>query len=435
VARGAREGQPFKLILAAQTVGSSDRGSGGANAKRWFSSPVCGKCAAQNAPAHGTESDWRRESQRFAEGRIGAHGAFLLRRIIAFTVPSHTIAPVLLIDQIPVVFERNERSIALYSGDLSEIPAREAVDLLVVSAFPNSYHPTLHSLIGALHRSGVSVRDLATRKAVDLRQFSSCWLSEEISQPKNAHFKRILCFEPPTRGSAPELVGDVFRSLVPFCGGSPAINTVAMPILASGDQRESPTVMLKALLEAALHWFMIGLSINCLKIVILPESDQQELGTVFRHVKATFLESKNDHSLKGSRFDAFLSYSRKDQEAADYLHKALMQARPSLRLFVDRLELQPGAGWQQHIFEALDDCHKVISLLSPSYTASKVCKEEFNIALFRHRDTPAGVLLPIQLRSTELPTYMKLVQSLDAREDDYTKLAGHVDNILTCLSR
>jgi hypothetical protein len=39
-----------------------------------------------------------------------------------------------------------------------------------------------------------------------------------------------------------------------------------------------------------------------------------------------------------------------------------------------------------------------------------VCKEEFNIALFRHRESEGGVLLPIYLYTAELPTYMKLIQ-------------------------
>jgi hypothetical protein len=52
------------------------------------------------------------------------------------------------------------RRIALYEGDLTDIPAEHRVDILIVSAFPNDYRPTQTSLIGGLQRSGLSVAQL-----------------------------------------------------------------------------------------------------------------------------------------------------------------------------------------------------------------------------------------------------------------------------------
>ena len=89
-----------------------------------------------------------------------------------------------------------------------------------------------------------------------------------------------------------------------------------------------------------------------------------------------------------------------------------------------------GAAWQQRLFEALDDCRKVIALLSPGYLSSKVCKEEYNIALFRHRESRDGVLLPVYLRTTELPTYMKLIQFEDAREGEPAQLTAVAGNLV-----
>jgi len=337
-----------------------------------------------------------------------------------------------LIDQILVTSAGQERSIALYVGDLAAIPACEAVDLLVVSAFPNDYLPTPTSLIGALQHAGVSVGDLAAAKEVDLRKFSSCWLSREIRQP-NVYFQRLLCFEPLVRGSAPQLVGDVFRSIVPFCTGNPPITQIAMPILAAGDQCQSPAVMLGALIDAALHWLMLGMPITRIKLVVHNKSKIGELASIFSRAKANLPAANTDPRGKVSRFDAFVSYSRQDQEAVDYLIGMMKKSQPTLRLFVDRLELRTGSAWQQHIFEALDECRKVIALLSPSYIASKVCKEEFNIALFRHRDSSDGVLLPVFLRSAELPTYMRLLHLLDAREADVSKFGYICDHLLHCL--
>lgn len=76
-----------------------------------------------------------------------------------------------MVDQIVMRHQGTERFVKLFFGDLSAIPTAEAVDLLVVSAFPNDYLPTPSSLCGALARKGISVAELSSDKAVDLRRF------------------------------------------------------------------------------------------------------------------------------------------------------------------------------------------------------------------------------------------------------------------------
>jgi hypothetical protein len=97
---------------------------------------------------------------------------------------------------------------------------------------------------------------------------------------------------------------------------------------------------------------------------------------------------------------------------------------------MDRLELRPGAAWQQHIFEALDASRKVICTLSPEYLGSKICNEEFHMAMFRHRESKEGVLLPVYLFTAELPTFMKLLQYDDVREGDAAKIAKAAESLL-----
>ncbi|MDR6305795.1 hypothetical protein GGQ85_003520 [Nitrobacter vulgaris] len=79
-----------------------------------------------------------------------------------------------LLEELTVVRPDEPRKIELLQGDLTCIPQEHAVDVLVVSAFPNDYLPTQGSLIGALHRAGLSVGDLARDKQADLRQQFSC---------------------------------------------------------------------------------------------------------------------------------------------------------------------------------------------------------------------------------------------------------------------
>lgn len=335
-----------------------------------------------------------------------------------------------LLDSLSVRHADSVRHIELYHGDLTTMP--EPVDLLIVSAFPNYYGTDRGSLITALHERGLSVKALAAHKAADLRQDFGCWLSQPIETP-HLPFRRILCFEPLTRGAPPEVVGDLFRALIPILSDDPSIRTVATPVVASGNQGVPVADMLEPLLEAAVHWLAMGLNIERLKIVEFVERKAYEL-------KGAFAVLKRRHSAPAVqmtpqyRYDLFISYAsanRADvQPVVDYLHRK----RPSLRIFFDQRELTLGAAWQQQIFEALDDCNKVVAFYSPAYLASKVCKEEFNIALFRHRETQ-NTLLPIYLYSTNLPTYMHMIQFTDCREADPAKLRAAADAILQTLSQ
>ncbi len=320
-----------------------------------------------------------------------------------------------ILDQIQVTCNGKIRTIGLYSGDLAGISASEAVDVLVVSAFPESYYPSKNSLIGALFNAGISVEALAQDKEIDLRRFSWCWLSRPVSQT-NAGFRRILCFEPPIFGNACEIVGDIFRSIMPIAAGKEKIRSIAMPIVAAGDQGGSPEKMLSALATAAAAWLQNGLPIEQIKVVIRQGTDSVSLEAIFAEVKRQIEGEKSDSftpSGKNYQYDYFCSYSHKDKDLIDDFVAVLLQHRSSLRIFVDRYELKTGSSWQAHIFEAIDQARKIICMLSPDYLASKICKEEFNIAYCRHRESDTGVLIPVYLRQTDLPTYIRLCQYVD----------------------
>jgi hypothetical protein len=172
------------------------------------------------------------------------------------------------------------------------------------------------------------------------------------------------------------------------------------------------------------------LPLDRIKIVIHDSSQVPSLGETFARVKRRHENTAPSAQRPNFRFDVFVSYSHTNKIEVDRLVAELQARRPALRVFVDRLELRPGASWQQHIFESLDQSRKVICAFSPEYLASKVCKEEFNIALFRHRESVDGVLLPLYLYTAALPTYMKLIQYEDVREADHGRIAQSAERLL-----
>jgi hypothetical protein len=325
------------------------------------------------------------------------------------------------------------RRIELLSGDLAEIPNKHRVDVLVVSAFPNDYQPTPTSLIGTLAAKGLSVADLARSPEADLRDNFSCWLSRKVTaRPRGCSFHRVLCFEPLARGSPPELVGDIFRALAPFVYAEPSIRSIAMPILAAGDQGYSISTMLPPMLDAAVHWLAIGFPLSIIKLVVRSSSALSEARPIFdkyRRRAATKSTRRATSSVRdmSAEYDVFISYARHDQNTADHLAKHLGQH--GLRVFLDRTEIKIGASWQQKIFDSLESCAMTAVLYSPEYLQSKNCKEEFNISWARRRETDREIIFPLLIRDAALPTYMRMLNYLDCRINDKNKVAAAADRI------
>lgn len=333
-----------------------------------------------------------------------------------------------LLDSMTVQSALGEHRIELYMGDLTDMPAEHAVDVLVVSSFPNNYRPTKGSLLGALQRRGVSVRQLSDDKAVDMRDFASCWLSKPIETPEHegVRFKRVLCFEPKERGKAAEVVGDIFRALLPVVFGPPNIRSVAVPLVATGKQGTPTADILDALIDNAVNWLSRGTPIDVLKVVEFDPFKAGEMKGAFGFLKRRYRKAANtptipDGGEEGFSHDVFISYSRKDQAEADWLYDELQRLYPKLNIFMDKVSMRAGSAWQQRLYRALDDSRKVVALLSPDYIASRICQEELNIAIARNRDSE-GVLVPLYIRSAQLPTYIKLLNYIDCRDDVNAKL-------------
>jgi hypothetical protein len=83
----------------------------------------------------------------------------------------------------------------------------------------------------------------------------------------------------------------------------------------------------------------------------------------------------------GEETKLFFSYSRADSEFALRLAKDLRTA--GARLWIDQLDIPPGARWDQSVEQALKCCSAVLVVLSPASVQSENVLDEIHFALRR----------------------------------------------------
>jgi hypothetical protein len=322
--------------------------------------------------------------------------------------------------------------IELRQGDLTNLGSDEAVDLLVVSAFPNDFTPTSGSLIGALYERGLSVRELSGDKDIDIRDNYSCWLSKPIAEvAAGLRFGRILCFEPVAGAAPPERVGDIFRGLAPILIVRPEIRSLAMPIVAAGDRGYPVPRMLTPLLDAAMGWLANGLPLERIIIAAHGDDAAEQARAVFAAARA---RPEGTGAPSGDRaVDVFISYCQTDSAVADALLAELRSIRPNIQVFMDREDLRTGSHWLTEIFESLERARKVAVLLSPSYLASKACQDEFNVAWIETNRTNRRLIHPLFIYDTALPAHFRLFQYDNCREGDLAKVRAAAERLVQAL--
>ena len=335
-----------------------------------------------------------------------------------------------LLDHFVVNTPDGSAAVEIIHGDLSALHGEAAPDITVVSCLPNDYVPSPGSLIGALDREGVSLEDLARNKAHDFRPASPCWLSHAL--PDGAPCRRILCFEPPGKGTAAQVVGEIFRSVASVLESGVQARTIAMPLLATGVQGAKVRNIVSSMVEAGVNWVSRGLPFAKLQIFVFRDDQVAEVKAVFTSLKERFAGFSFSPA-PGFSYDFFISYCWDNAEQVSVFVEKLQSQSPRPRIFQDRLELNPGVAWQQKIFEALDDCRFIIPFLSPEYLLSKSCMEEFHCGWMRQRQSDTQILLPVYLLSVELPTYMCLLQYEDCREADPGKFDRVVQKFIRLL--
>jgi hypothetical protein len=389
-----------------------------------------------------------------------------------------------LLSQIIVHRQQNDATIQLLQGDLTAIPPEHAADILVVSAYPGSYEPYSKTLMAALYQKGVVVGELAKDKEIDLLSQLGCWLSKPLNeeQQKQFHFKQILCFEPGYELHEDKtVVGNIFRCINAFAFEKQN-NFIAMPVVASGNQKVPFDKMLPAIVEAAIFWLENGLPLQSLKLVLYKDEQVADGFPLFEKIKQNYEFSvrekekpvsyspfsknsvqksvrkinkiqgnegidgnlsggidypkaeKSDDSgtKKEDSYDLFISYAHTHSDLINSFVEHLKQKNNKLKIFYDKDSIPPGGLWIKQISDTIQKSKKVLVFLSPDYDKSPVCWDEFQCAKLLEYNRKKAVIQTIYLYKyeDEMPLIMGIYSYLDCREGDIEKLQAAISKLV-----
>lgn len=405
----------------------------------------------------------------------------------------------LLLSELFVSGESGNATIQLLHGDLTAIPKEHATDILVISAYPGSYGTADQTtLMSALFNKGIVVADLAKDKEIDLLEHMNCWLSKPLSQAQQEQFniKKILCFEPPSGAGKEKVVANIFRCINSFAFDTQN-NVIAMPVLASGNQKVPLEKMLPAILDAAIFWLENGLPLSKIKLVLYNEAQVAAALPLFIQAKQQYqlkrsaqegnisateawkmFELKNQTQQPGTAtmvivaseikelaakeitetvpapapqqparehdmaaealpakgavpaYDFFISYSHKQTPEVKHFVQALLQKNPQLNIFYDRTTIPAGGLWIKLISDAIQNSKAVICILSPQYSTSDVCWDEFQCAKAKEYRTKQPVIKTINFyNDANLPLMMSIYSYIDCTEGDLEKLKDSVHEL------
>ncbi|MBQ0732726.1 TIR domain-containing protein [Aquimarina celericrescens] len=311
-----------------------------------------------------------------------------------------------------------KKSLQLFKGDLTSIPDEHKIDFLVLSAFPDNYAPITTSLIGALHRKGLSVDMLSQNKEIDLRAYSHCWISRKFKYP---NIERILCFEPePDPAANPySQIAEIFQSLT-LISKSHSIKTIALPLLMTGEQNYDVDKVIKELVNTCLLWLEKE-PFETIKIVEISDEKVALLKAAFKEKHKRYHKAKifND-------YDFFISYSRKNEQEVEIIRKELGD---TFNLFIDTQDIDVGTNWLDKINMAMASSKRFIVCLSDTYVQSKVCKYEYSFCNLKYIQEGGDTVLPLYLYSADLPFEMSILNFYNAREGNVKKVVDFCEMI------
>ena len=206
------------------------------------------------------------------------------------------------------------------------------IDVLTTSAFARSYTPTPGTLFYALAKVGVKVSSLAREPYIDLREQGDVWLSREIEN-YDCPFRRIGCIESQYsmekefrfKLREERLLGAIksyFYMLDIAAASGVRMETIALPLLGTGSQRISQTLIVTPLLNECVAFLKRNESVQHLLFVERNVEKAMLFVETIKNSYALFRETTEAAHPKAEENTppmAFISYTTPNRNVADNL--------------------------------------------------------------------------------------------------------------------
>jgi len=130
------------------------------------------------------------------------------------------------------------------------------------------------------------------------------------------------------------------------------------------------------------------------------------------------------------KYDYFISYAHTHNKEVQEFINQFSITKNGAKLFYDRDSIPPGGLWIKKISDAIQNSKQVICILSPSYSNSPVCWDEFQCAKLKEYNTKQPVIKTIALyKDVGMPPIMGIYSYIDCTEGDIQKLKDAVMKI------
>ena len=156
-----------------------------------------------------------------------------------------------LINFIEIETRSGYRSFEIHKGNITNLGFH--VDMIGFSAFSRDYYPNEGTVIGAFYENGIDIETLSNKPLIDLRNNFGVWVSEKMDH--NQLFNHLICLEiiglDFTLGESLENLFSVISILEVR---KVKIESIALPILGTGNQMLELNKVIPILLESSLDF-------------------------------------------------------------------------------------------------------------------------------------------------------------------------------------